>query len=100
VWGLYHLPHGTQLAAQIAAAVLAVAVAFVPRERSVVQVAALGAGVLIALQLGVTHWFYLYVVWWFPLVMLVLLGRYGEPGRPDAFAAGGTRDGRNLPALN
>ena len=28
---------------------------------------------LIALQLGVTHWFYLYIVWFFPLVMLALL---------------------------
>ena len=32
--------------------------------------AALCAAVLIALQLGVTHWFYLYIVWFFPLVML------------------------------
>ena len=30
---------------------------------------------LIALQLGVTHWFYLYIVWFFPLVMVALLGR-------------------------
>ena len=26
--------------------------------------------ILIALQLGVTHWFYLYIAWFFPLVML------------------------------
>jgi hypothetical protein len=31
--------------------------------------------VLIALQLGVTHWFYLYLPWFFPLVMLALLAR-------------------------
>ena len=36
---------------------------------------------LIALQLGVTHWFYLYIVWFFPLVLVALLGRYGEPER-------------------
>ena len=35
--------------------------------------AALCAAILIALQIGVTHWFYLYIVWFFPLVMLALL---------------------------
>ena len=45
-----------------------------PRRRDVVEVAALGAAVLIALQLGMTHWFYLYIVWFFPLVMVALLG--------------------------
>jgi hypothetical protein len=44
----------------------------------VVTVAALGAAVLIALQLGVTHWFYLYIVWFFPLVMVAVLGFYPE----------------------
>jgi hypothetical protein len=79
VWGLYGLPSVVQAVVQVAAAILAVMVAFVPRRRTLVEVAALGAAVLIALQLGVTHWFYLYVVWFFPLVMLALLGRYSEP---------------------
>ena len=57
---------------------LALIVAFVPRRRDVVTVAALGAAVLIALQLGVTHWFYLYIVWFFPLVMVAVLGFYPE----------------------
>jgi hypothetical protein len=34
------------------------------------------------LQLGVTHWFYLYIVWFFPLVMVAVLGVY--PERPGA----------------
>ena len=37
-------------------------------------VAALGAAVLIALQLTVTHWFYLYIVWFLPLLLIALLG--------------------------
>jgi hypothetical protein len=32
-------------------------------------------------QLGIDHWFYLYIPWFFPLVMIVLLGRYGSPVR-------------------
>ena len=42
-------------------------VAFVPRRKTPLQLAALGAAVLIALQLALSHWFYLYIVWWFPL---------------------------------
>jgi hypothetical protein len=44
--------------------------------------------VLIALQLGVTHWFYLYLVWFFPLVMLALLAEAPVRSRPlDEVAA-------------
>ena len=35
--------------------------------------AALAAAVLIALQLTVDHWFYLYLVWFAPLVWVALL---------------------------
>ncbi len=38
--------------------------------------AAAAAAILLALQLGVDHWFYLYIPWFAPLVMLALLGRY------------------------
>ena len=54
------------------------------------MVAALGAAVLIALQLGITHWFYLYIVWFFPLVMVALLGAY--PERVGALTAARTTD--------
>jgi hypothetical protein len=86
VWGLWGGLGVEQHVAQGAAAMLAVVVAFLPRgRRTIVQVAALGAAVLIALQLAVTHWFYLYIVWFFPLVMVALLG--SEPtglGKADS----------------
>ena len=82
VWGLWGGLGIEQHLVQGAAAGLALIVAFVPRRRDVVTVAALGAAVLIALQLGVTHWFYLYIVWFFPLVMVAVLGVY--PERPGA----------------
>ena len=53
---------------------LALLVAFVPRRRSPVTVAALGAAVLIALQLTVEHWFYLYIPWFLPFLFIALLG--------------------------
>jgi hypothetical protein len=53
---------------------LAVAVVLLPARKTALQTAALGAAVLIALQLGLSHWFYLYIVWWLPLALIALLG--------------------------
>ena len=65
------------------AVLLAIVIAFVPRRRDVAGLAAACAAVLLALELGVTHWFYLYVPWFFGLVMLALLGRSSPgAGRP------------------
>ena len=58
---------------------LALLVAFVPRRRSPVQVAALGAAVLVAVQLAVNHWFYLYIVWFTPFVLVAIFGSYTHP---------------------
>ena len=49
--------------------------------------AACGAAVLIALQLGLDYWFFLYVVWFFPLVLVALLGRATATRRRGADAA-------------
>jgi hypothetical protein len=42
--------------------------------------------VLIALELTLTHWFYLYIVWFLPFVLIALFGREPAPdpapGRP------------------
>ena len=76
IWGLYvgywsgitiiqHLVQGATIA-------MAIAVMFVPRRRGLLEVAALGAAVIIALQLSLTYWFYLYIPWFFPLVIVAL----------------------------
>ena len=68
------------------AGVLALAVAFVPRRKSPVQVAALAAAVMVAIELTADHWFYLYIVWFAPLVLvaafLPLRDRVARSGRP------------------
>ena len=48
----------------------------VPRRRGLVQVAALGGAILIALQLGAGYWLYSYIVWFFPLVAVALFGSF------------------------
>jgi hypothetical protein len=72
IWGLWGGLGFEQHLVQGAGAGLAIALAFVPGRRTIIEVAALGAAVVIALQLGVTHWFYLYIVWFFPLVIVAL----------------------------
>ncbi len=77
VWGLYGNSaalHGVQTAVQIAAVALALGLAVIPRRPDLVGLAAACAAVLIAAQLGIEHWFYLYIPWFFPLVMVALLG--------------------------
>jgi len=87
VWGLWQLDTA-QRVVQVAAVVLAVGLAFVPRRRDVAGLAALCAAVLIATQLGVTHWFYLYLVWFFPLVMVAILSEaVSAPARSPRRAA-------------
>jgi len=77
-WGQYHadgIPDLAVLQKVLVGAVAlgAVALAFVPRRRTPIAVAALTAAVLIGFQLTLTHWFYLYIPWFFPFVALAVL---------------------------
>jgi hypothetical protein len=69
VWGLAPSLDFLRPVERVVAAALAIAVALWPRRKTPAQVAALGAAVVIAVQLGATHWFYFYVVWFLPLVL-------------------------------
>jgi hypothetical protein len=86
IWGLYGW-ETAQGVVQGLSVLLAVGLAFVPRRRDVAGLAAACAAVLIGLQLGVTHWFYLYLPWFFGLVMIAVLGRsehHDQRGAPQA----------------
>ena len=84
IWGLWGIP-GPQRIFQGAAVALVLAVAFIPERRTVLEVAALAAAVLIALQLVITHWFYLYIPWFFPPVIFALI--CAHPPRDPALRA-------------
>jgi hypothetical protein len=47
--------------------------AFRPRRRSPLQLAAFSAAVLIGFEIVLTHWSYLYLPWFFPFAALALL---------------------------
>jgi len=93
IWGQVEL-EWLHTAVKLAAVALGLLVAFVPRERSLVQIAALGAAVIIAVQLTVEHWFYLYIPWFLPMLLIALIAtrraapraRAGAQGRPGASA--------------
>jgi len=51
----------------------AVAVAFVPRTKTPLQLAALSGALLIGFELVLTHWSWLYIPWFFPFVAFALL---------------------------
>jgi type IV secretory pathway TrbD component len=72
IWGQAESLDWLQLAVKVGAAGLAALVAFLPRRVGPREIAALGGAVLIALQLTAGHWFYLYVVWFVPFVLVAL----------------------------
>jgi hypothetical protein len=89
VWGLWGGLGVEQHLVQGATVALGVAVMFVPRRRGVIEVAALGGALLIALQLGAGYWLYSYIVWFFPLVAVALFGSFpSELGQAVAAAIG------------
>jgi hypothetical protein len=90
-WGQYHaegIPDLGVVQPVVAglAVVLALLLVLRPREKGPLELAALTAALLVAFQLALPHWFYLYVPWVLPFVLLWLL-------LPDGRYANGTRTG-------
>ena len=83
-WRQYHagLPdlHLVQRALQVLLLAGAGALAFVPRRKSPLQLAALTAALLIGFEIVLTHWFYLYVAWFFPFVAFAVLAPETDDG--------------------
>jgi hypothetical protein len=77
----------------VAVGALAVTVAFVPRRRSPVQVAALGAALLLGIELSLSNWNPWYIPWYAPFVFVALLAgeRVSLAGRGEPRGAEGAR---------
>jgi len=82
IWGQVDGLEPLRIAILVATALLALAFAVWPRRKSLVQVAALSAALLISLQLTAQHWFYLYIVWFYPLLLVALMAAEGGEGYP------------------
>jgi Glycosyltransferase family 87 len=74
IWGQVPSLEPVRIALLIGVATLALLLAFRPKEKQLFQVAALGAALLIGIQLTMHHWFYLYIVWFYPLLLVGVSG--------------------------
>jgi hypothetical protein len=79
IWGQVAGLEPLRIAILVAVGMLAIAIAIYPRRKSLVQLTALGAALLIGLQLTAQHWFYLYIVWFYPLVLVGLASLDASP---------------------
>jgi hypothetical protein len=94
-WSHYPGLGWLQTIAQVAVAVLAVALAFVPRRRSMIQLLALGGGLVAALELTLSFWFSAYLIWFAPLALAALFACYrtaeSSAVAPERWDAAGQR---------
>jgi hypothetical protein len=91
IWGQVGGLEPLRIAIIAAVGALSIAFAFVPRHKSLTQVAALGAALLLGAEVVAEHWFYLYIVWFYPLLLVALATVGDELG---GAAARASRDGR------
>jgi hypothetical protein len=73
-WALHPGLKPVATAIEVGVVLLAAAIALVPRRRTVVQVSALAAMVTIGVQLPAIHWFYYYILWFLPFMLVAMLG--------------------------
>jgi hypothetical protein len=82
-WRQYHagLPdlHILQRVLEVALVAGAAAAYFLPRRKSPLQLAALTAALLLGFELVLTHWFYLYLPWFFPFAAFAVLAPAADP---------------------
>jgi hypothetical protein len=93
IWGQVPSLNPLRTAILIATGLMSLTFALVPRGKTLTQVAALGAALLIALQLTAQHWFYLYIVWFYPLLLVAMasLGK-GLEGRSQSASRSGSAE--------
>ncbi|HET7485097.1 MAG TPA: hypothetical protein VFJ64_06930, partial [Solirubrobacterales bacterium] len=72
IWGQVAWLEPLRVAILATVGLLSLGFAFRPRRKKLTQVAALGAALLIGVQLTMHHWFYLYIVWFYPLLLVAM----------------------------
>jgi len=82
IWGQAPSLEPIRVGLLIGTGVLSLLFAFIPKRKSLIQLASLSAALLIALQLTLHHWFYLYIVWWFPLLFIAIAALEKGPDTP------------------
>lgn len=97
-WGYWHLPEWSRLGWRVITAALILIATFRPvaKKRTVVNLAALSAAVLIAVQLMAIYWFFTYLVWFLPAVFVALQGDWRVKNLEDRERSGPTFEDEDL----
>lgn len=79
-WRQYHaagIPnlHAVQWVLEGLLLIGSIAVYFFPKRKGPLQLAALTGAILLGFELVLTHWFYLYIPWFFPFAAIALLAQ-------------------------
>ncbi|MDQ5821808.1 MAG: hypothetical protein M3540_10230, partial [Actinomycetota bacterium] len=103
-WGQYHargIPdlHRAQQALEGLVILASLAVVFVPRTKSLLQLTALTGMLIAGFELVLTHWFFLYIPWFFPFVAVAMLTpRVEAPPEPEEQERSGSERRELVPA--
>jgi len=73
-WGFYDWLEPVRGVVRALAVLFAVVVAFLPRRHDLTGTAAIVLAVLLGLQLATEYWFYLYLTWLVPLILVAAIG--------------------------
>ncbi len=73
-WGLYDWLEPVRGVVRALAVLFALVVAFLPRRHDLTGLAAIVLAVLLGLQLATEYWFYLYLTWLVPLILVAAIG--------------------------
>jgi hypothetical protein len=92
-WALHPSLAPIKTALEVGAVLLALALALPGRRRTLVQVSALAAAVTVAVQLPAVHWFYYYIVWFMPFLLVALLGDHRADPKPTTSPPAAARTG-------
>jgi hypothetical protein len=87
IWGQVPSLEPLRIAVLASVGLLSLAFAFRPRRKKLTQVAALGAALLIGVQLTMHHWFYLYIVWFYPFLLVAMVVGRASSGHSSAAPA-------------
>jgi hypothetical protein len=73
-WGFYDWLEPVRGVVRALAVLFAVVVAFLPRRHDLTGTAAIVLAVLLGLQVATEYWFYLYLTWLVPLILVAAIG--------------------------
>jgi uncharacterized membrane protein len=79
IWGQHPGLRPVQLGLTALVALAALALVRWPRERDLLTLTALSATLMIGVQLTVNYWFYLYIPWFLPFVLVATIPHWPRP---------------------